>query len=437
MNELDDAVTVVRPPAPREDAETPTDPPRDPIILAEHDETPPFPISEADGAFLETLAADIGALSISYTADGEVSIGTSSYVGVVTLPSGVRIEITPKETVSRLLDLLQYALDVPTQTVTQQTEFTEARTFIDAFGLLFATKLEELLRAGVRRDYKRVQTIEQSVRGRLDVQRQIQRSTPVPTDFAVEYDTLTPNTVLNQAILGATDILTALVSDEAIARQLDRQSKKLRRFVEPAHVQLAQLEAIELTRLDTRYEDVIELAKLVLARRFFEDITGGDLATYSLFIDMNSIYEAVVERAFRDAAHEIDPSLIVEGQGGLSELIEGPHAVDMTPDVVLKDSTGEVILVGDAKWKTGSRSPGDVYQLTSYMLADNVPGVLVYPDQNIEEYESRVIASDTTLELSSIQLPTAAEASSYEAYTSQLVNHAEAYLRNALHLTEV
>ncbi len=48
-----------------------------------------------------------------------------------------------------------------------------------------------------------------------------------------------------------------------------------------------------------------------------------------------------------------------------------------------------VIAVADAKWKTGGDSSGDVYQLTSYMLAEGVPGLLVYPQQDATERECR------------------------------------------------
>lgn len=50
----------------------------------------------------------------------------------------------------------------------------------------------------------------------------------------------------------------------------------------------------------------------------------------------------------------------------------------MQPDAVILDEEGYVIAVADAKWKTGGDSSGDVYQLTLYMLAEEVPELLVY-----------------------------------------------------------
>jgi len=82
-----------------------------------------------------------------------------------------------------------------------------------------------------------------SVQDRLDVQRQIQRSTPVPTDFAVEYDEFTAETPLNQAILRATQVLTTLVGDSQLAARLSRQEGQIRQFVSPAPVTRAELDA--------------------------------------------------------------------------------------------------------------------------------------------------------------------------------------------------
>jgi 5-methylcytosine-specific restriction enzyme subunit McrC len=406
--------------------------PSDPLQLEEHDETDPFYATDADISFLQDLA-DEGVISLSHTPSGMSVINSNSHVGVTTLPSGVDIEITPKESVSRLLDLLQYAMDTPADTIDAATELRGADTFIDAFGSLFYAELQAVLEEGIRRDYKRTRGTEESVRGRLDVQRQIQRPTPVPTDFAVEYDAYTADTKLNQAILLATQVLSKLVSDSALAQNLSRQEYRLREFVSQEFVSVQQLNGIELTRLTEHYEDILELTRLVLSRQFFEDLQVGERDSFSLFIDMNSIFEDVVERAFRDAAHEIDPTWTIHGQGSIDNLIEGPHAVSMTPDFVVKNSDGSTLLVGDAKWKTGSESAGDIYQISSYMMAGSAPGVLVYPHQaDMEQTRSTVQNGETKLGLKSVQLPTAAPATSYREYQTAIVDAAKSQLESLL-----
>lgn len=402
---------------------------RPPIDLAEHDQSEPLDLSRKDQSFLEELAADGGPVNVTYTREGKPRVSTSSHIGVAALPSGRRINVTPKQTVSRLLTLLQYALDVSSTTVDKETSFSSAETFIDAFGALFTTKLRQLLNRGIRRDYTRIESIETAVRGRLDVQRQLQRPTPVPTDFAVEYDTLTANTIANQAILAATQVLTRLVEGDTMAAALSRQATQLRQTVEPTHVTPAEIEAIETTRLNAYYADLLELSRLVIQRRFFENLTAGAIASFGLFINMNMVYEAVVKRAVRVGATQINPGWTVKGQGSLGTLIDGPHAVEMQPDAVVFDEEGCVIAVADAKWKTGKDSSSDVYQLTSYMLAEEVPGLLVYPQQDATERESVVQGEHV---LRSVYLPTAADASSATAYIEKVEGEATTQLQSII-----
>lgn len=169
----------------------------------------------------------------------------------------------------------------------------------------------------------------------------------------------------------------------------------------------------------------------MLAHRFFEDIAAGEQPTHGLFINMNTMFEAVVERAFRDGANQLSPPLLVEGQADTSTLITGPHAVDMTPDLLVTDADGQPLLVGDAKWKTGTRSPSDVYQLTSYMLADGVPGLLVYPEQQGITEVSQVRSGEGELSLRSVELPTATATDTYETFCDELTNAAAGHIRRA------
>lgn len=226
-----------------------TVPPSDPLVLAEHEESDPFEISADDAAFLDRLGEvhESSPLSISYTSDGRAVVSSGSYVGVLTLPSGVQIEVSPKQSVTRLLWALQYAFDTPVDSMGQKTEFTAAASFFDAIGVLFLTELKTVLDQGLHRDYVRTQAVQDNVRGRIDVQRQLQRSDPMPTDFAVEYDEFTTDTVLNQAVLAALRVLTGLVRDTELAGRLSHEEQRLRQFTSVEPVSVAAVECIELS----------------------------------------------------------------------------------------------------------------------------------------------------------------------------------------------
>jgi 5-methylcytosine-specific restriction enzyme subunit McrC len=155
----------------------------------------------------------------------------------------------------------------------------------------------------------------------------------------------------------------------------------------------------------------------VLARDFFEDVTAGSQRSLALFVNMNYIFERIVERAFRAAAKEHD-DLVVEGQASIQNIVDGPHAVSMRPDVVVRDHEGAPITIVDAKWKTGSVSSEDVYQLTSYILAMETDGALVFPGHRDQGSEQSSVLDEYALR--SITIPTNAPVFSYDDYVDAL-----------------
>jgi 5-methylcytosine-specific restriction enzyme subunit McrC len=143
----------------------------------------------------------------------------------------------------------------------------------------------------------------------------------------------------------------------------------------------AELEQIQLDRRHDHYEDILRLAKIIIQASFVDNLQGGTQETYGLLVNMNRVFEAVVERAATEAV--TDSAWSVDFQSRINGLVTGgPPAVNMYPDFVIRDDDGQVRLVGDAKWKTGSPSQSDIYQMTSYQLVDDVPGLLLYPSQD-------------------------------------------------------
>jgi 5-methylcytosine-specific restriction enzyme subunit McrC len=132
---------------------------------------------------------------------------------------------------------------------------------------------------------------------------------------------------------------------------------------------------------------------------------------------MNTVFERIVERGFRAIAQN-EGSFRVDGQASIPNLVDGPHSVSMRPDVLIRTASGKPILVADAKWKTNHESPSssDVYQLTSYILSLEVPGVLIYPGGSVKMSPSTVEGYS----LHSFAVSTDADTSSYENYAQAL-----------------
>lgn len=397
------------------------------LSLEEHDRSSPIPLSDDDVAFLNSLTEMRSAqpLEVSFTKDGLAVIETGAHVGTVTLPSGMQIEVTPKQTVTRLLWALQYAFETPVEPLKLETSFAGASSFFDALGVLFQAELQAVLTQGLHRGYVRQEDVRDHVQGQIDVQRQLQRPSAVTTDFMVMYDEYTTDTTLNRAVLAALRTLLLLVRDNQLASRLRQQEQQLREFVSVKPVSVEEVKRIELSRLNDHYEALLELAQLTLERKFFEDIRAGERRSLALFVNMNEVFERMTERAFRSAARQLG-SLRVEGQASIPNLVDGPHAVSMRPDILVTRDEDVPVTVADAKWKTGTTSSSDVYQLTSYILALDTPGALVYPSRDGGDTKKSTVRQKYPLR--TIELATNPAVVSYDAYVAALEESAYRYL---------
>jgi 5-methylcytosine-specific restriction enzyme subunit McrC len=361
-------------------------------VLREYEATEPLDEESLPRRAREVIEQEINAdetrLGLEYQADGRARIRATQHVGIVTLPDGPAIEIRPKVPQTDLLGLLQYARGIQARTIEETTQITAGRTFIDALATLFEAELESVLTRGLHKDYRRVSESESHLRGRLNVQQQLQRQGPKPTEFECTYNELTVDTIVNRAVLYATTLLQQFVRDRGLNKTLQRHQQRLRRRVELVPVRPVQLERVELNRLTAYYEDLFRLTKLVIQSIFVDDLRAADRSSFALLVNMNSVFEAVVERAVTEVFAD-RRGWTVAGQASSQKLVsDGPRSITIRPDILVSDSELGDRLVGDAKWKlddpeSRSREPStsDIYQLVAYQVAHETPGVLFYPEQ--------------------------------------------------------
>lgn len=389
------------------------------VSINEWSSSPPLELSERDLQMIDTeINASRNQLGYVHNRDGTVSLETTHYVGIISLPDGPTVEIRPKAAGGNLLSLFRYAQGIDAATIERETAVPAGREFVDALAAVFLDELKTVLRKGLFTEYQRTGGTEDHLRGQLDIQQQIQRQGTTGTQFECSYDELTADTTANRAILYATSVLAQLTVDSGLSRSLRRHRDRMRRQVTLTPVDAHSIEQIELSRLNEHYTDVLRLAELVIRGLFIENFVSGDRPTFAILMDMNHVFEAVVERAAREAISE-HTGWTVEGQAQVRGLITGgKYPVRMRPDFVVRDESGTVQLVGDAKWKVGRPSQSDIYQLTAYQLADDVPGLLIYPHQGGSTATQYTVRERFPLQL--IELPTDAETASYGEFVETL-----------------
>jgi len=357
----------------------------DRIQLDEHDQTDWLTLSDTALTALEEVNATGSGtrIRVEYGRDEAVRLHSSQYVGSITLPDGPDIRITPKAAGTNFLPLLKYAHDVRATTYDDPTPASSGATFIDALGALFAAELQRILTRAPHHEYTHTESTETQLRGQLDLQRQLQRQGPTPTAFEMSYDELTSDTVANRGIYQAALRLTYLVEDNQLSSQLQRQHQQLRTWVSTDPVTPAELARVEPSRLNEHYETILRLAEHVLRNSYLDSFVPTQQTSFGILVNMNTIFENAIERAAQDVLRESEEWEATPQSRIKPIATGGDPPVNMYPDVVIKRGD-EVQLVADAKWKTGTISQSDIYQMTSYMLAHDVPGILLFPEQGGE-----------------------------------------------------
>ncbi len=400
-------------------------------IIKEHQTTDPLTLSDRDIHMIRTKVNDGRArLGVKFTHDQSVKIDTSSYVGIVALPDGPTIEIRPKLDQINLLYLLRYATGVTSETFEETTNITQGPNFVEVLGTLFDSELQQLLWKGIRSGYHQKSSEEQYLRGTLDVTKQLRNGqTTAATSFHCSFDEHTPDIVLNQAVLYSATVLANMVTDQQLSRRLNRKVKQLRKQVTLRQVSVGELQQVEVSRLTSRYDDIIRLAEMVLTSSYIEDHTIGTNPTFSLLVNMNTVFERLIEQAFKHVTTSYQ-GYVSQSRRQIGDLFDSAeHNVSVKPDITVESRDDRVICVADAKWKTGNPANSDFYQLAAYQQVAECPGVLVYPEQStIAGFRSELPNSTET----GIVTVSVDNSESYEAFCDELTSDIESYFTSTL-----
>lgn len=182
------------------------------IELAEYESTEPLELSDSATEMLRSeVNKETERLKVEFDRDGRATLTATEHVGIVSLPGELTIQIRPKSRGTNLMHLLRYAHGVESTTVEHETSIAAGQNFIEALAALFEAELDTVIRTGIHKSYRERRDAKKYLRGRLDVQRQLQRQGVAPTRFECTYDELTYDILPNRAILYATAILSRFV----------------------------------------------------------------------------------------------------------------------------------------------------------------------------------------------------------------------------------
>lgn len=377
-----------------------------------------FPLDEKDFQSLDGLIRSnvgreedpLAIMAVSYKKRFGEIIQARNFVGVISLPSGLQIEVLPKIDIPNdhgdkrlrkiFLKMLSSVLDLDYKTFkTADLDKASQLPLFEIFIQDFCRKVRNVLRLGVKHDYAIQEENLPAFKGKLRVMENIRRNVAHKERFFVSYDNYGLNAVENRVIKTALKCLRG----RAKSSQSQIALLQLLEFFEGVPVSSdvnADMQAVLRKRVDAHYRSALNWSILFLQGYVLSTFSGveGSGATALLF-PMEKLFERYVARELRFAARQSGVRVSVKTQEKSKYLFEsltmhtgenvGP-SFQLKPDVVMRSGLNDIV-IADTKWKNlqfrdqniGS-SQGDAYQMSAYHRKYRREGnlreiLLVYP----------------------------------------------------------
>jgi 5-methylcytosine-specific restriction enzyme subunit McrC len=320
---------------------------------------------------------------------GAYTLKATSYVGVISLPSGFRIQIVPKISNIALYYMLCYLYDIEIPTF-DKTRFPQGAFYLDIFALIFKSELEKIIEQGLFKRYVREEENLNFLRGKLLVSKQIKHNFINKQRFYCSYDELTYDNLENQTVLYALTLLNELVFSEILKQELVDLKWILESEVTPRRLlRIEEVNRITFSKLNDYYQKTIELSKQIIQEIYIDDIKSIEIQAFGFLIDMNKIFEEFIFRIIKEALpeYDVDSPEKIESLLKIHEELSNvkPPKVILKPDIIISNENEEIVV--DTKYKkldfidekAKVKSP-DIYQIVSYSLAHKCSGMLIYPE---------------------------------------------------------
>jgi 5-methylcytosine-specific restriction enzyme subunit McrC len=330
---------------------------------------------------------------------GRRVIQVTSFVGVIRAPDGFQIEVLPKvgkvicegavEARKLLIEML-CCLHGFRHVRTDSAKLAATRMpLLEIFISEFLRTVEQIVKRGLRSDYRQRQDNLFALRGKLLMSPHLRQNLYRADRFFTahdEFSTNRPENRLLHAALRRVLLLTGSQANQQLARELDFVFA----HVPPSTQTRIDFQQVRLERGMGHYADALAWARLILNEE--SPITGSGRHTApSLLFPMEAVFEAYVAKHL---PRQLPPHLFLKTQARSHHLVRHleQNWFRLKPDLLIRNSERD-LLVLDTKWKLleGLKANGtdkyglsqsDFYQLQAYGLS-HLDGkgdvVLIYP----------------------------------------------------------
>lgn len=321
------------------------------------------------------------------------------YVGVIQIGK-TTIEVLPKAGKENnkttwqgvLLDMLKTCHLLTAKNTGTAHLRLKSNSLLHLYFELFLNELNELIKRGLIKKYRRVSGQAKSLKGPLQFAQHIAQNTIHKERFYLKYSVYDKNHLIHQ-ILTETLRVIGLFSSEIVV--LDKLNRVKDAFPSTNIISVGEehFKKISVSRKHVPYQKALLIAELILLN-YRPDVRSGNKDLIAILFDMNKLWEEFILQSLKK---EAGVNFKVRGQRRKTFWNDSKV---IKPDIVIESEKKHETYVIDTKWKiVNDNGPGDddLKQMYAYNYRwDCNHSMLLYPstiDQNAVKGEY-FIASD-------------------------------------------
>lgn len=349
---------------------------------------------------------------------GDMTVGTTSFVGVIDIDDKLTIEIIPKiydsntsASIQNLFYMLTYSgqLSVPDKTLSSLEKYNGS--FFEILISMYAEELLKEVQNSAHHEYKIKENNRTYLRGKLLITDHLSKNGILANRFYTQTDEFTPNNLLNKTLKFVSSGLYKLTTEPANKKQL-RKCLSLLDEVDSVRITPDLANQIQLTRLNQRFENLLALSKMFLNNQTLVSKSGRH-ESWTVLIDMNLLFEEFIAKALRRGLAYTSYRVVTQGPQAkfVRNIDEDREVFSTKPDISILLNEA-VAKIGDTKYKKLKEddskygvSQQDLYQMFAYSRRYGTPEItLIYPMTNNVKPHTLELPDNTRVNIRTINL---------------------------------
>lgn len=333
-------------------------------------------------------ALDIMSISIK-KGIGKI-ITAKNYIGVITLKDGTSIEILPKicslkenhdngeKEKQLILQMLKTLKKSPFKTLQNTSVETQKINLYEIFIKMFINEVFLIVKRGLKRNYKSIQSNEPCVKGKILFSEQLKHNTVHQEKCFCEYEEFNTNCAENRLLKSTLLYLFKQTESMKNKRDLKTLLNSFSEVDESVNFK-SDFSKIIYDRNSRHYETALQWSEIFLAGKSFTSFSGSTVAAALLF-PMEKLFESYIAVKFKEALKDTDYTVSIQDKS--YHLFDNSSKYLLKPDIVIKN--GKNVFILDTKWKLINKisdvNQSDMYQMYAYEKRYKAKStVLLYP----------------------------------------------------------